>query len=151
MSASAKIVDGRLVISMVKRQDDGEYECFANGESSKVSLTVTSSVEDPIKSDENEINLDVPINTVKPELKINEDKFEEVKLVEPKINSANSSIFKAKKEHGCLPNEFACKNGECINQTLMCDGVFDCQDASDEETCSRLFIYNFSSWKCFNY
>ena len=141
MSASAIIVDGRLVISMVKRQDDGEYECFANGESSKVSLTVTSSVEDPIKS-ENEIKQDVPsTNEVKPELKINEDKFEEVKLVETKFNSANSSIFKGNKEHGCLPNEFACKNGECIKQTLICDGVFDCQDASDEETCSKLFYF----------
>ena len=125
---------------MVKRQDNGEYECFANGESSKVSLTVTSGIEDPIKS-ENEIKQDVPMNKVKPELKINEDKFEEVKLVEPKINSVNSSIFKGKKEHGCLSNEFTCKNGECINQTLMCDGVFDCQDASDEETCSKQAFY----------
>ena len=101
---------------MLRKQDAGDYECFANGETSRVSLTVIGKSEDPVD-------------------------FAENKIV-PKMNNS-SLIFRAKSEHACLPNEFACKNGECINQKMMCDGVFDCEDASDEDSCGMLLENKF--------
>jgi hypothetical protein len=118
---------------MLSKQDAGDYECFANGETSRVSLTVTGKSEDPVdfvKEIKQEVQ-DFLVKEVKQELK----SFE--KKVVPKMNNS-SLIFKAKSEHACLSNEFACKSGECINQTLMCDGVYDCKDASDEDSCSML-------------
>lgn len=45
---------------------------------------------------------------------------------------------------GCLPGlEFRCGPGlPCLSATLLCDGVVDCDDGSDEsnETC-RMFIF----------
>lgn len=35
----------------------------------------------------------------------------------------------------CSHNEFRCKNGYCINETLVCDSENDCGDNSDEENC----------------
>lgn len=117
---------------MLSKQDTGEYECFANGETSRVSLTVTGKSEDPVDFVK-EIKQEVQDFLVKQELKSAEKKINVV----PKMNNS-SLIFKAKSEHACLPNEFACKSGECINSTMMCDGVFDCKDASDEDSCSKL-------------
>ena len=118
---------------MLSKQDAGDYECFANGETSRVSLTVTGKSEDPVdfvKEIKQEVQ-DFLVKEVKQELKSVE------KNVVPKTNNS-SLIFKVKSEHACLPNEFACKNGECINQKMMCDGVFDCEDASDEDSCGML-------------
>jgi hypothetical protein len=28
-----------------------------------------------------------------------------------------------------------CDSGECINSAFCCDGVFDCEDGSDEQRC----------------
>ena len=39
--------------------------------------------------------------------------------------------------HGCLSNQFACRNGGiCIPSVEHCDGVFDCPDRSDEWGCT---------------
>ena len=133
MSENSKIVNGKLIINMLSKQDAGDYECFANGETSRVSLTVTGKSEDPVdfvKEIKQEVQ-DFLVKEVKQELKSVE------KNVVPKTNNS-SLIFKVKSEHACLPNEFACKNGECINQKMMCDGVFDCKDASDEDSCGML-------------
>ncbi|KAJ8934130.1 hypothetical protein NQ314_013589 [Rhamnusium bicolor] len=35
----------------------------------------------------------------------------------------------------CTTNEFACRNGRCINRYLRCDDNNNCGDASDEENC----------------
>lgn len=35
----------------------------------------------------------------------------------------------------CNPDDFVCKNGQCINYNKKCDGLFDCRDASDEMNC----------------
>lgn len=144
LSENSKIINGKLVINMLSKQDAGEYECFANGETSRVSLTVTGKSEDPVdfvKEIKQEVQ-DFLVKEVKQELK----SFE--KKVAPNMNNS-SLIFKAKSEHACLSNEFACKSGECINSTMMCDGVFDCKDASDEDSCSMLLeIYTFIEKFC---
>jgi hypothetical protein len=35
----------------------------------------------------------------------------------------------------CPPDQFACKNGHCVKNSLRCDGENDCDDNSDEENC----------------
>lgn len=42
----------------------------------------------------------------------------------------------------CGPEKFQCKNGECIQGILLCDGQADCRDKSDETTaeCSKPYI-----------
>lgn len=37
----------------------------------------------------------------------------------------------------CEVRSYQCKNGACINETLICDGKRDCQDGDDEENCSK--------------
>eukprot|EP00918_Siedleckia_nematoides_P033993 GHVU01073976.1.p1 GENE.GHVU01073976.1~~GHVU01073976.1.p1 ORF type:complete len:764 (+),score=43.37 GHVU01073976.1:26-2293(+) len=36
----------------------------------------------------------------------------------------------------CGPQSFACKNLQCINATLRCNGQRDCNDGSDEDNCT---------------
>ncbi|XP_066985998.1 basement membrane-specific heparan sulfate proteoglycan core protein [Macrobrachium rosenbergii] len=38
----------------------------------------------------------------------------------------------------CRTNEATCMNGQCIPRTSVCNGVFDCDDASDEMRCNPL-------------
>ena len=56
---------------MLSKQDAGDYECFANGETSRVSLTVTGKSEDPVdfvKEIKQEVQ-DFLVKEVKQELK----------------------------------------------------------------------------------
>lgn len=32
----------------------------------------------------------------------------------------------------CSPSQFACTNGNCVSQSMVCDGNNDCGDNSDE-------------------
>ena len=48
------------------------------------------------------------------------------------------------KQHKCEKNEYQCANGQCIPKRYECDYVSDCFDKSDEENCSKIFIYLFS-------
>ena len=37
---------------------------------------------------------------------------------------------------GCKSDEFKCiKDNVCILKTAVCDGIFDCEDQTDEENC----------------
>ena len=38
----------------------------------------------------------------------------------------------------CLLEEFACDDGECRPEIERCNGVTDCQDSSDEDSCNQL-------------
>ncbi|KAF4524352.1 hypothetical protein B566_EDAN007528 [Ephemera danica] len=38
-------------------------------------------------------------------------------------------------KHVCEDHEFACRSGECVRQTFVCDGSADCLDGSDEMGC----------------
>ena len=37
----------------------------------------------------------------------------------------------------CQPNQFQCKNGQCIDASYKCDDYDDCTDGSDEANCSK--------------
>lgn len=41
----------------------------------------------------------------------------------------------------CLPDQFRCRTGQCIDLEWVCDGEWDCSDASDEEA-----IVLFETW-----
>ena len=36
---------------------------------------------------------------------------------------------------GCASSEFECSNGDCIDDSLECDGYDQCGDKSDEQNC----------------
>ena len=38
----------------------------------------------------------------------------------------------------CTEDEFTCRDGNCINMTLRCDGNKHCEDSSDEEDCNMI-------------
>jgi len=39
----------------------------------------------------------------------------------------------------CPTGQFACRNGNCLDSSLRCDGHSDCGDASDETNCASSF------------
>jgi Low-density lipoprotein receptor domain class A len=38
---------------------------------------------------------------------------------------------------GCPSGQFRCASGECVLETLRCDGTNDCGDKSDEALCTQ--------------
>ncbi|GAB0098092.1 basement membrane-specific heparan sulfate proteoglycan core protein [Sergentomyia squamirostris] len=51
---------------------------------------------------------------------------------------------------GCPPEKATCMNGECIEKNQICDGVYDCSDASDETGCSRANSCEPNEFRCAN-
>ena len=39
---------------------------------------------------------------------------------------------------GCLPGQFLCGDGKCVDRSAICNGFYDCIDAADERDCSEL-------------
>ncbi|KAF4521098.1 hypothetical protein B566_EDAN009053 [Ephemera danica] len=42
---------------------------------------------------------------------------------------------------GCLASNFKCRNGDCVELFMRCDGKQDCSDASDEANCGTALPY----------
>ena len=38
---------------------------------------------------------------------------------------------------GCLPGQFLCGDGKCVDRSAICNGYYDCIDAADERDCSE--------------
>ncbi|XP_055694217.1 basement membrane-specific heparan sulfate proteoglycan core protein isoform X2 [Lutzomyia longipalpis] len=51
---------------------------------------------------------------------------------------------------GCPPEKATCMNGECIEKNQVCDGTYDCSDASDETGCSRANSCEPNEFRCAN-
>ena len=46
----------------------------------------------------------------------------------------NSTVFK----NCTIPGDVKCRdNGTCIHSDMICNGISDCMDGSDEENCSK--------------
>lgn len=46
-------------------------------------------------------------------------------------------VFPFAPENTCLPNQYRCFNGNCINSIWQCDNDNDCGDMSDEKNCRK--------------
>jgi len=58
-----------------------------------------------------------------------------VAMAEKDAQSAATLYFTECRPRG---GTFFCDNGQCLSKTLVCDGVVDCVDGSDEAKCSKL-------------
>ncbi|XP_044727187.1 prolow-density lipoprotein receptor-related protein 1 isoform X2 [Chrysoperla carnea] len=47
----------------------------------------------------------------------------------------------------CMPGQFQCNNTECIHPSLLCNGVEDCTDGSDEHECNKYSCLS-TQFKC---
>ena len=41
----------------------------------------------------------------------------------------------------CSASQFRCYSGECVSGTTECTGIDTCSDGSDEDECSKYFMY----------
>ncbi|XP_071959065.1 sortilin-related receptor-like [Antedon mediterranea] len=48
----------------------------------------------------------------------------------------------------CASNQFTCLSGGCIQYDWKCDGIYDCDDYSDEYDCSTSFPWTSPSYSC---
>ena len=52
-----------------------------------------------------------------------------------------SNIFLSFSVINCTASQFTCvSNGQCISKIYHCDGIFDCDDHSDETNCRKYHI-----------
>ena len=51
-----------------------------------------------------------------------------------------------------IPGDVKCKdNGSCIHADMVCNGISDCTDGSDEENCSKNIPYSGKFFEGFNF
>jgi len=55
--------------------------------------------------------------------------------LESSSKDTKSDIGLPSDTYQCSPSEFSCGNGNCIDNSLVCDGTNDCGDNSDEVSC----------------
>lgn len=36
---------------------------------------------------------------------------------------------------------YQCKSGECLQRSLVCNNIMECEDGSDEQSCGLCIIY----------
>ncbi|KAK7883186.1 hypothetical protein WMY93_029360 [Mugilogobius chulae] len=53
-----------------------------------------------------------------------------------------------KTEQSCLPNQYRCSNGRCINSIWKCDSDNDCGDMSDEKECPTTTCDPSNQFRC---
>ncbi|NWH80072.1 SORL protein, partial [Piaya cayana] len=53
-----------------------------------------------------------------------------------------------KEENTCLPNQYRCFNGNCINSIWQCDNDNDCGDMSDEKNCPTTVCDTENQFRC---
>uniref|UniRef100_A0A8C3NJ67 Sortilin-related receptor n=1 Tax=Geospiza parvula TaxID=87175 RepID=A0A8C3NJ67_GEOPR len=53
-----------------------------------------------------------------------------------------------KEENTCLPNQYRCSNGNCINSIWQCDNDNDCGDMSDEKNCPTTVCDTETQFRC---
>uniref|UniRef100_A0A669Q0W2 Sortilin-related receptor n=1 Tax=Phasianus colchicus TaxID=9054 RepID=A0A669Q0W2_PHACC len=53
-----------------------------------------------------------------------------------------------KEENTCLPNQYRCSNGNCINSIWQCDNNNDCGDMSDEKNCPTTVCDAETQFRC---
>uniref|UniRef100_A0A8C5JCH0 Sortilin-related receptor n=1 Tax=Junco hyemalis TaxID=40217 RepID=A0A8C5JCH0_JUNHY len=53
-----------------------------------------------------------------------------------------------KQENTCLPNQYRCSNGNCINSIWQCDNDNDCGDMSDEKNCPTTVCDTETQFRC---
>ncbi|KAF2976922.1 hypothetical protein EK904_014077, partial [Melospiza melodia maxima] len=51
-------------------------------------------------------------------------------------------------ENTCLPNQYRCSNGNCINSIWQCDNDNDCGDMSDEKNCPTTVCDTETQFRC---
>jgi hypothetical protein len=60
---------------------------------------------------------------------------------EDTVDETNCSLLEF---NHCTPDEFQCRNGMCIPQEFLFDGILDCMDRSDEQDIQAILSYNTS-------
>ena len=58
------------------------------------------------------------------------------KINDDNENEYDSSRFIISLESSCLRNQFQCSNNDCVAGTSKCNGLYECDDKSDEENCN---------------
>ncbi|XP_032658219.1 sortilin-related receptor isoform X2 [Chelonoidis abingdonii] len=53
-----------------------------------------------------------------------------------------------KEDNTCLPNQYRCFNGNCINSIWQCDNDNDCGDMSDEKNCPTTVCDSETQFRC---
>ncbi|KAM9255799.1 sortilin-related receptor isoform 2-T2 [Cariama cristata] len=71
---------------------------------------------------------------------------------EVKCDCPHSYVMKnntcIKEENTCLPNQYRCFNGNCINSIWQCDNDNDCGDKSDEKNCPATVCDAETQFRC---